>query len=233
MIVRGAAVRPSATILRSIECETAIRWSIDDVSRMQLLLVVARADARRVDGRDDPRPPVAGLAQRDRRLRAHDLGAVHVVVDDLGADVDQVRGEDAGRDRVVGLVDHASPGCRAARACARRCPARARRPRRRSARGPCARSGCTGAPARRRWCRSRGPRRRGSDRSAARWIAARARGRGCSRRWASSALRSPNEHPLDWLVDGAPLVLVGLVAAQEVEPADRRARGRAGCSARP
>ena len=34
MIVRGAAVRPSATILRSIECETAIRWSIDDVSRI-------------------------------------------------------------------------------------------------------------------------------------------------------------------------------------------------------
>ena len=74
---------------------------------LELLLVLARADARRVDGRDHPRAPVAGLADRDHRLGAHDLRAVHVVVDDVGADVDQVGGEDPGRDGVVGLVDHA------------------------------------------------------------------------------------------------------------------------------
>ena len=34
------------------------------------------------------------------------------------------------------------------------------------------------------------------------------------------AVRPSDEQPLDRLVDGAPLVLVGLVAAQEVEPAD-------------
>ena len=103
----------------------------------QLLLVLVGADARRVDRRDDPRPPVAGLAERDRRLRAHDLGAVHVVVDDVRADVGEVGGERRGRDRVVGLVDDRDVDARPARACGRAARATATRPRRRSASGPC------------------------------------------------------------------------------------------------
>ena len=70
-----------------------------------LLLVLARPDARRVHGRDDPGATLPRLAQSDRGLRAHYLGAVHVVVDHVGSDVGQVRREDAGGDRVVGLVD--------------------------------------------------------------------------------------------------------------------------------
>ncbi len=46
-------------------------------------------------------------------------------------------------------------------------------------------------------------------------------------------VRSPDEDALDRLVDGAPLVLVGLVAAQEVDARHARARARAARSARP
>ena len=155
--VRGAAVRPSATTLRSIAFDTTIRWLIDGVRRWSSSWSSPERtrDEWTVEithGRRWPASPsaIAGLG-------AHDLRAVHVVVDDVGADVDQVRGEDPGRDGVVGLVDHAHRDPERARACARRCPATARPPRRRIARGPCARRGCRRAPARRRWCRSRGP----------------------------------------------------------------------------
>ena len=48
---------------------------------------------------------MAGFAQRDRGLRAHDLGAVHVVVDHVRAHVGEVGGQGGGGDGVVGLVD--------------------------------------------------------------------------------------------------------------------------------
>ena len=48
-----------------------------------------------------------------------------------------------------------------------------------------------------------------------------------------SAVPSPDEQPLDGLVDRAPVVLVRLVAAQEVEPAARRPPGRARSGCRP
>ena len=79
----------------------------------ELRLVLGGADARRVDGGDHPRPPVAGVAQRDRRLRAHDLGAVHVVVDDVRAHVGQVGGQGGGGDGVVGVVDDGDVDARA------------------------------------------------------------------------------------------------------------------------
>ncbi len=71
----------------------------------QLRLVLGGADARRVDGGDHPRPSMAGVPQRDRRLRAHDLRAVHVVVDDVRAHVGQVGGQRGRGDGVVGVID--------------------------------------------------------------------------------------------------------------------------------
>ena len=71
----------------------------------ELLLVLAGADAGRVDRGHHPRPAVARLAQRDRGLRPHDLRAVHVVVDHVRPGVREVGGQDAGGDGVVRLVD--------------------------------------------------------------------------------------------------------------------------------
>ena len=68
-------------------------------------LVLGRADPARVDGRDDVRPALAGLAEGDDRAGPDDLGPVHVGVDDVGADLGEVRRERADRDRVVRLVD--------------------------------------------------------------------------------------------------------------------------------
>ena len=58
-----------------------------------------------MDGRHDVRSTVAHLRESDRRSRPDQLGAVHVVMQDVGPDVDEMRGERADRDRIVGLVD--------------------------------------------------------------------------------------------------------------------------------
>ena len=58
-----------------------------------------------MDGPDDERARPAGLGEGERRARAHELGPVHVVVDDLGPEVGQQRGHRTDRDGVVGLVD--------------------------------------------------------------------------------------------------------------------------------
>ncbi len=67
--------------------------------------VLVRADPARMDGRDDVRSRTPDLAERDRRPRPDELGAVHVVVDDLRPKVAHQGGQRAGRDRVVRLVD--------------------------------------------------------------------------------------------------------------------------------
>ena len=73
----------------------------------QRLAVLGRPDSRRVDRRDDIRPLMAGVAERDRRLRPDDVGPIHVGVDDVGSDASEVGGEGRDRGGVVGLVDDA------------------------------------------------------------------------------------------------------------------------------
>ncbi len=69
------------------------------------LAIFGRADPRRVDRRDDPRPGTAGGREGEDGLRPDDLGPEHVVVDDVGRDGGEVRRERADRDGVVVLVD--------------------------------------------------------------------------------------------------------------------------------
>ena len=180
-----------------------------------------------MDRRDDVRPALAGFAEGDRppacRRR---LGPVHVGVDDVRPDLGEVGGQGADGDRVVGLVDDEDGERRPAGACGRRSRPTARRPTRRSAPGRAGSPARRGAPGRRRSCRSRGPRRRGSAaRPAGVGRVERASRQGSQRRRCAhrQPSRSSDEQALDRLVDRAPLVLVGLVAAQEVEPAACRA----------
>ena len=177
---------------------------------------------------------MADLAERDDRPGPDRLGAVHVVVDDVGADLGQVRREGADRDRVVGLVDDEDGERRPAAACARRCPATATRPTRRSASGP---SGVT-RPYRCSWAPPFVPvartwttriRRPPASGRALDGVEAGIERRGGAHH---QSLRRTSS-ALDGLVDRAPLVLVRLVAAQEVDPAQARARGRARRRRRP
>src|SRR5262245_55864737 len=48
---------------------------------------------------------MAGFAEGDRGTGPDELGAIHVVVQDVGSHVDEVGGEGAGRDGVVGVID--------------------------------------------------------------------------------------------------------------------------------
>ena len=194
-------------------------WSICGRQLEQRVAVLLGADAARVDGattygRRWPASPRAMTA----RVR-DGLGAVHVGVDDVGPDLGQVGGQRADRDRVVGVVDDEDRRRRPAGACGRRCPPTATRPRRRSASGPSGSRARRGAPGRRRSCRSRGPRRPGSPAAGS---GGRSTGVEAGIARASGRSRQPflppDEEALDRLVHGAPLVLVGLVAAQEVEP---------------
>src|SRR5215204_6821646 len=95
----------------------------------------------------------------------------------------------------------------------------------RSATRPCASAASRGALVRRRSIRWRGPPRRGSGPPKAALRARATRGSSRDARAdavravrASSAVLSSDEDALDWLVDRAPLVLVWLVAAQQVKP---------------
>ncbi len=96
-------------------------------------LVVARADPAGVDRRHEVRPAVADLAEGHDGARPDRVGAVHVGVEDVGAHLGQVRRQRADRDRVVDLVDDEDRDAGPLRACGRRSPPTARRPRRRSA----------------------------------------------------------------------------------------------------
>ena len=58
-----------------------------------------------MDRGDQVRPALARLAEGDDRACRDRLGAIHVGVDDVRADLGQVRGQGADRDRVVGVVD--------------------------------------------------------------------------------------------------------------------------------
>ena len=120
------------------------------------------ADAARVRGRDQIRPPLAGLAERDDRAGRDGLGAVHVGVDDVGTELREVSREGADRDRIVGLVDDQHAHARALELADRAPRRQRRRPRRRSGPDPSESRARRGAPGRRRSCRSRGPRPRGS-----------------------------------------------------------------------
>ncbi len=51
--------------------------------------------------RDEVRPALAGLAEGDDRARRDGLGAVHVGVDDVGADLGEVGGQRADGDRII------------------------------------------------------------------------------------------------------------------------------------
>ena len=102
----------------------------------QRLAILLRADPAGVHGRDDVRLAMADLAEGDDRPGGDGLGPEHVGVDDVGADLGQVRGQGADGDGVVRLVDDAGPRSRPAAACARRCPPTATRSTRRSATGP-------------------------------------------------------------------------------------------------
>ena len=155
------------------------------------------------------------------------LGAVHVGVDDVGADLGQVRRQRADGDRVVGLVDDQDVDAGALELA-------------------------DGTPRRERDDRDVVARRvdAGDQRVEVLLGAAVGAGRedlddadrpppasvgrvdgleaGIERaRARSSSDRSSHEHALDRLVHRAPLVLVGLVAAQEVEPPLARSRARA------
>jgi len=56
-------------------------------------------------GGHDVRPTMPDLTERDGRARPDELGAIHVVVDHIRPDVDKMRREGTGGDRVVVLVD--------------------------------------------------------------------------------------------------------------------------------
>ena len=60
-----------------------------------------------MDGRHDVWPMVARCAEDDRRLRPDDVGAIHMGMDDIGSDVDEVGDERGDGDGVVRLVDDA------------------------------------------------------------------------------------------------------------------------------
>jgi hypothetical protein len=64
-------------------------------------------DATRMHGPDDIRAALSGRGQRPGRLRADHLGAVHVVVDDVGLDGCEMRGDDLDRGGVVHVVEDA------------------------------------------------------------------------------------------------------------------------------
>ena len=69
----------------------------------QELAILLGPDAARVDRADDERAGPTGRREGPRGLRAHDLGPVHVVVDDVGLDGGEVRRDGLDR-RVVGHV---------------------------------------------------------------------------------------------------------------------------------
>jgi hypothetical protein len=71
----------------------------------QRLAIVGRPDPRRVGGRHEEGPGMAGPRHREHRLRPDHVGAVHVGVDDVRPDAGQIRGQRGDRGRVVGLVD--------------------------------------------------------------------------------------------------------------------------------
>ena len=76
------------------------------VSSRRSSLVLARSGSRlewTVETTYGRRWPISPRAMTARV--ADGLGAVHVVVDDVGADLGEVGGQRADRDRVVGLVD--------------------------------------------------------------------------------------------------------------------------------
>ena len=201
--------------------------------RADRVLVLVGADAGRVDRRDDPRPAVAGLAQRDRRLRAHELRAVHVVVDDVRADVREVRGEDPRRDRVVVLVDDRHVDARALELAHGR-PAGERHDR--HVVDGLVHPGHevvdvllgTAVGARRHDLDDADAVAPGHGPTAHRREAGVPGGLRAHRRLCSS-----DQQPLDWPVHGAPLVLVGLVAAEEVHVRGTRAPARGARSAPP
>ena len=86
----------SSAILRSIDFETAISWSISGRQLAERLAVLGGADPRRVDGRDDVRPRDGRRSpSASDRLRPDDVGAVHVGVDDVRPDVGEVGGQRA------------------------------------------------------------------------------------------------------------------------------------------
>jgi hypothetical protein len=58
-----------------------------------------------MDGRDDVRAAMADLAEGDRGSSTDQLGSIHVVVDDIRPDIDQVRSQRTHGDRIVRLVD--------------------------------------------------------------------------------------------------------------------------------
>ena len=157
---------------------------------------------------------------------ADGLGAVHVGVDDVRPDLGQVRRQRADGDRVVGLVDDEDRDAGALELA----DGAARRERddrhvvaRRVDAASTSANRCSWAPpfvpvARTSTTRiaiaGRGPGAR------------RPRGRDRTGLVALIVSRpSSDEQPLDRLVDRAPLVLVGLVAAQEVEPPHARGEG--------
>ena len=185
------------------------------------------ADPARMGRGDQVRPPLAGLAERDDRPCRDRLGAVHVGVDDVGADLGQVGRQGADRDRVVRVVDDEDRDAGALELADRAARRQRRRPTRRSGPGRSGSPARRDAPGRRRSCRSRGPRRRGSRRPPAAFGAFE---RGQARD-PTAAVRScqpfRRRTRRRWigLVDRAPLVLVRLVAAQEVEPADAGREG--------
>ena len=98
---RDASSRPSSSSLVSLAFETAISWSNVRRQLEQGRPVRLGADPARVGRRDQVRPPLAGLAERDDRPCRHRLGAVHVGVDDVGADLGQVGRERTDGDRVI------------------------------------------------------------------------------------------------------------------------------------
>ena len=160
-----------------------------------------------------------GLAQRHDRPGGHGLGPVHVGVDDVGADLGEVRGKGRDRDRVVGLVDDQDRDT-GAQELAHGTPRRQRDDRdvvaSRVDPGDQGVEVLLGAAV-----GAGGEDLDDADATAWNASAAEAASRQRIPGHRCAHLRTPvaDEQALDGLVVGAPLVLVGLVAAQEVEPA--------------
>ena len=206
--------------------ETAISRSNCGVSSSRVAPVRLGADPARVDRRDEVRPALAGLAEGDDRAGRDGLGAVHVGVDDVRPDLGQVGGQGPDRDGVVRVVDDEDRDAGALE-LAHRAAGRQRHDRHVVAGGihpghereEVLLGAAVGAG--REDLDDADPPPAGEVGTLERRQAADPTAAGAL----MSAVPSSDEQPLDRLVDRAPLVLVGLVAAQEVEPPDAGRQG--------
>ena len=107
----GTVARPSSISFASLDFETAMSRSNCGVSSSRVWR--SAADRTRLEWavRDQVRAALASLAQRDHRARGDRLGAVHVGVDDVGADLREVSRQRADGDRVIRVLDdqHGDP----------------------------------------------------------------------------------------------------------------------------